>query len=58
MVPGPKALIALLLVRISPVVRVLLTTGLILVWSMPVVWSTDPPKWTMPLFIWNFKLEG
>jgi N,N'-diacetylchitobiose transport system permease protein len=30
-------LLALLLIRISPLVRVLLTAGLVLVWSMPVV---------------------
>jgi N,N'-diacetylchitobiose transport system permease protein len=38
-------LIALLLVRISPVVRVLLTTGLVLVWSMPVVVAVQVWYW-------------
>jgi N,N'-diacetylchitobiose transport system permease protein len=38
-------LIALLLVRISPVVRVLLTTGLVLVWSMPVVVAVQVFYW-------------
>jgi N,N'-diacetylchitobiose transport system permease protein len=45
---GLGTLIAFLLVRVSTVVRVLLTAGLVLVWSMPVVvavqvwyWMTD-----------------
>jgi N,N'-diacetylchitobiose transport system permease protein len=38
-------LIALLLVRISPVVRVALTTGLVLVWSMPVVVAVQVFYW-------------
>jgi N,N'-diacetylchitobiose transport system permease protein len=38
-------LLALLLVRISPVVRVLLTTGLVLVWSMPVVVAVQVWYW-------------
>jgi N,N'-diacetylchitobiose transport system permease protein len=38
-------LIALLLVRISPIVRVLLTTGLVLVWSMPVVVAVQVWYW-------------
>src|SRR2546423_910076 len=38
-------LIAPLLVRISPVVRVLLTTGLVLVWSMPVVVAVQVFYW-------------
>jgi N,N'-diacetylchitobiose transport system permease protein len=38
-------LIALLLVRISPIVRVLLTTGLVLVWSMPVVVAVQVFYW-------------
>jgi N,N'-diacetylchitobiose transport system permease protein len=44
-------LIALLLVRISPVVRVLLTTGLILVWSMPVVVAVQ-------IFYWMTNFEN
>ena len=38
-------LIALLLVRISPWVRVLLTSGLVLVWSMPVVVAVQVWYW-------------
>jgi N,N'-diacetylchitobiose transport system permease protein len=38
-------LIALLLVRISPAVRVLLTTGLVLVWAMPVVVAVQVWYW-------------
>ena len=38
-------LIALLLVRISPSVRVLLTAGLVLVWSMPVVVAVQIWYW-------------
>ena len=38
-------LIALLLVRISPVVRIMLTTGLVLVWSMPVVVAVQVFYW-------------
>jgi N,N'-diacetylchitobiose transport system permease protein len=38
-------LIALLLVRISPIVRVALTTGLVLVWSMPVVVAVQVFYW-------------
>jgi N,N'-diacetylchitobiose transport system permease protein len=38
-------LIALLLVRISPSVRVLLTAGLVLVWSMPVVVAVQVWYW-------------
>jgi N,N'-diacetylchitobiose transport system permease protein len=38
-------LIALLLVRISPLVRVLLTAGLVLVWSMPVVVAVQVWYW-------------
>jgi N,N'-diacetylchitobiose transport system permease protein len=38
-------LIALLLLRISPVVRVMLTTGLVLVWSMPVVVAVQVFYW-------------
>jgi N,N'-diacetylchitobiose transport system permease protein len=44
-------LIALLLVRISPVVRVLLTTGLVLVWSMPVVVAVQ-------IFYWMTNFEN
>jgi N,N'-diacetylchitobiose transport system permease protein len=38
-------LIALLLVRISPVMRVLLTAGLMLVWAMPVVVAVQVWYW-------------
>jgi len=38
-------LIALLLVRVSTVVRVLLTSGLVLVWSMPVVVAVQIFYW-------------
>ncbi len=38
-------LIALLLVRVSSVVRVLLTSGLVLVWSMPVVVAVQVWYW-------------
>jgi N,N'-diacetylchitobiose transport system permease protein len=38
-------LIALLLVRISPVIRVLLTSGLVLVWAMPVVVAVQLWYW-------------
>ena len=38
-------LIALLLVRVGPVVRVLLTGGLVLVWSMPVVVAVQVWYW-------------
>jgi N,N'-diacetylchitobiose transport system permease protein len=38
-------LIALLLVRISPIVRVLLMTGLVLVWAMPVVVAVQVWYW-------------
>src|SRR5205085_9837011 len=38
-------LIALLLVRISPWARVLLTSGLVLVWSMPVVVAVQVWYW-------------
>ena len=38
-------LIALLLVRISPVIRVMLTIGLVLVWSMPVVVAVQVFYW-------------
>jgi N,N'-diacetylchitobiose transport system permease protein len=38
-------LIALLLVRISTVVRIMLTTGLVLVWSMPVVVAVQVFYW-------------
>src|SRR6266542_3809473 len=38
-------LIAFLLVQISPVVRVMLTTGLVLVWSMPVVVAVQVFYW-------------
>jgi N,N'-diacetylchitobiose transport system permease protein len=38
-------LLALLLVRVSRVVRVLLTTGLVLVWSMPVVVAVQVWYW-------------
>ena len=44
-------LIALLLVQISPVVRVLLTTGLVLVWSMPVVVAVQ-------IFYWMTNFEN
>lgn len=44
-------LIALLLVRISPVVRVMLTTGLVLVWSMPVVVAVQ-------IFYWMTNFEN
>jgi N,N'-diacetylchitobiose transport system permease protein len=38
-------LMALLLVRVGPVVRVLLTSGLVLVWSMPVVVAVQVWFW-------------
>src|SRR4029453_18592186 len=38
-------LIALLLVQVSPIVRVLLTVALVLVWSMPVVVATQVWFW-------------
>ncbi len=38
-------LIALLLVRISAIVRIMLTTGLVLVWSMPVVVAVQVFYW-------------
>ena len=38
-------LLALLLVRVSPIVRVLLTSGLVLVWSMPVVVAVQVWYW-------------
>jgi N,N'-diacetylchitobiose transport system permease protein len=38
-------LLALLLVRISPVMRVILTSGLVLVWSMPVVVAVQVWYW-------------
>jgi N,N'-diacetylchitobiose transport system permease protein len=38
-------LLALLLVRISPVIRVLLTSGLVLVWAMPVVVAVQLWYW-------------
>jgi N,N'-diacetylchitobiose transport system permease protein len=44
-------LIALLLVRISPVVRVALTMGLVLVWSMPVVVAVQ-------IFYWMTNFEN
>ncbi len=44
-------LIALLLVRISPVVRVMLMTGLVLVWSMPVVVAVQ-------IFYWMTNFEN
>jgi N,N'-diacetylchitobiose transport system permease protein len=44
-------LVALLLVQISPVVRVLLTTGLVLVWSMPVVVAVQ-------IFYWMTNFEN
>ncbi|HLY95028.1 MAG TPA: sugar ABC transporter permease [Gaiellaceae bacterium] len=42
---GIGTLIALLLVRVSTVVRVLLTAGLVLVWSMPVVVAVQVWGW-------------
>jgi N,N'-diacetylchitobiose transport system permease protein len=42
---GLGTLIALLLVRISPAVRVALSTGLVLVWSMPVVVAVQIFYW-------------
>ncbi|MFL5954538.1 MAG: carbohydrate ABC transporter permease [Gaiellaceae bacterium] len=38
-------LLALLLVRVSPIVRVLLSSGLVLVWSMPVVVAVQIWYW-------------
>ena len=38
-------LIALLLVQVSTVVRILLTAGLVLVWSMPVVVAVQVWYW-------------
>jgi N,N'-diacetylchitobiose transport system permease protein len=42
---GLGMLLALLLVRVSTVVRVLLTSGLVLVWSMPVVVAVQVWYW-------------
>jgi N,N'-diacetylchitobiose transport system permease protein len=42
---GIGMLLALLLVRVSTVVRVLLTSGLVLVWSMPVVVAVQVWYW-------------
>ena len=42
---GLGMLIALLLVRLSTAVRILLTSGLILVWSMPVVVAVQIFYW-------------
>jgi N,N'-diacetylchitobiose transport system permease protein len=42
---GLGTLLALLLVRVGPIVRVLLTSGLILVWSMPVVVAVQVWFW-------------
>src|SRR3954471_23564574 len=44
-------LIALLLVRIGPIVRTLLLSGLVLVWAMPVVVA-------VPVFFWRAKFEN
>ena len=38
-------LIALLLTRARPVMRLLLTTGLVLVWATPVVVAVDIWRW-------------
>ena len=42
---GVGTLLALLLVRVGPIVRVLLTSGLVLVWSMPVVVAVQVWYW-------------
>ncbi len=42
---GIGTLIALLLVRVGPIVRVCLTSGLVLVWSMPVVVAVQVWYW-------------
>src|SRR5439155_20747257 len=44
-------LIALLLLQISPVIRVMLTMGLVLVWSMPVVVAVQ-------IFYWMTNFEN
>ncbi|HEV2711690.1 MAG TPA: sugar ABC transporter permease [Gaiellaceae bacterium] len=43
-------LIALLLARLGPVMRLLLTTGLVLVWAMPVVVAVN-------IWVWMFDFE-
>ncbi len=42
---GIGTLLALLLVQVGPIVRVLLTSGLVLVWSMPVVVAVQVWYW-------------
>jgi N,N'-diacetylchitobiose transport system permease protein len=42
---GIGTLIALLLIRVGPIVRVCLTSGLVLVWSMPVVVAVQVWYW-------------